>query len=154
MFFRRHAVMIIATGGYTGRIPFAPGTAGSLVGIPIIYLLSKFSWPVALTVSVLLILVAVWVAGEAERQLASKDPGCVVIDEIAGMVVTMLGLPLSFGMVTAGFLFFRIFDIVKPPPVRQLDRRMSGGWGIVLDDVAAGIMANIVLRMGVHWINR
>lgn len=146
--------MIIATGGYTGRIPFAPGTAGSLVGIPIIYLLSKFSWPVALTVSVLFILVAVWVAGEAERQLASKDPGCVVIDEIAGMVVTMLGLPLSFGMVTAGFLFFRIFDIVKPPPVRQLDRRMSGGWGIVLDDVAAGIMANIVLRMGVHWINR
>ena len=145
--------MMIATGGYAGRVPFAPGTVGSLIGIPITFLLSKGSWPVALSATVLLTYAAVWAAGEAERLLEAKDPGCIVIDEIAGMVVTMLGLPFTFFTATAGFMLFRVFDILKPPPVRQLDRQMSGGWGIVMDDVAAGIMANIVLHVGGHWIN-
>ncbi len=140
--------MFVATGGYVGKIPFAPGTFGSLVGFPIVYVLSKLSLPMALLVTVLLILGAVWAAHLVEQQLGAKDPGCIVIDEIAGMCVALLGMPLTWTTGLAGFFLFRIFDIVKPPPARQLERKLSGGWGVVMDDVAAGLMTNIVLRVG------
>lgn len=143
--------MFLATGFYVGRVPFAPGTLGSLVAFPVVILLACLRWPMATAAVLLLIAAAVWIAGRAERQLGSRDPGAVVIDEIAGMCVTMLAIPLSFATGVAGFLLFRLFDIVKPPPIRQLDRRLQGGWGIVMDDVAAGIAANIVLRIGI-WI--
>ncbi|MCJ8503052.1 phosphatidylglycerophosphatase A family protein [Desulfatitalea alkaliphila] len=148
---RHHAVMFLATGFYVGRVPFAPGTLGSLVAFPVVFLLACLRWPMATAAVLLLIAAAVWIAGRAERQLGSRDPGAVVIDEIAGMCVTLLAIPLSFATGVAGFLLFRLFDIVKPPPIRQLDRRLQGGWGIVMDDVAAGIAANIVLRIGI-WI--
>lgn len=143
--------MFLATGFYVGRVPFAPGTLGSLVAFPVVFLLACLHWSMATAAVLLLIAAAVWIAGRAERQLGSRDPGAVVIDEIAGMCVTMLAIPLSFATGVAGFLLFRLFDIVKPPPIRQLDRRLQGGWGIVMDDVAAGIAANIVLRIGI-WI--
>ena len=152
MIFKHHLAMMLATGGYVGRFPFAPGTVGSLVGIPIVYALSFLSWPTALIITALLTLLAVWAADSAEGQLKTKDPGCIVIDEIAGMVVTMLGLPFSVGNCVAGFFLFRIFDIIKPPPARQLERRLKGGWGVVMDDIAAGVMANIVLRIGIYLI--
>lgn len=148
MLSRRHVVIFLATGGYVGRMPMAPGTFGSLIGLPVAYALSKMSWPWAAAVVILLTALAVWSAGQAARQLGVKDPGSIVIDEIVGMAVTLLGLPFNIATVVAGFALFRIFDIAKPPPVRQLDRNIGGGWGIVLDDIAAGIMANIVLRAG------
>jgi phosphatidylglycerophosphatase A len=148
MIFKRQAVMFLATGGYIGRIPIAPGTFGSLIGIPIVYAFSLMGTPAAFTAVVLIIPAAVWIAHLAEKQLKQKDPGCIVIDEIAGMCVALVGIPLSWVTGLAGFFTFRVFDILKPPPVRQLDRRLSGGWGIVMDDVAAGAMANIVLRFG------
>jgi len=107
-----------------------------------------------LLIAVGVTLIAVWSAHVVEQQLQVKDPGCVVIDEIAGMTVTMLGFPFTFGNCLAGFLLFRIFDIIKPPPARQLERRLSGGWGIVMDDIAAGIMANIALRIGIFLAER
>ncbi len=148
MIFKRQAVMFLATGGYIGHIPFAPGTFGSLLGLPIAYGLSLIGTPVALTVVVLIVLTAVWAAHLAEQQLGKKDPGCIVIDEIAGMCVTMVGLPFSWYTGLAGFFVFRAFDILKPPPARLLERRLSGGWGVVMDDIAAGVMANVVLRVG------
>ncbi len=144
--------MILATGGYAGRFPFAPGTVGSLVGIPIIYVLSKLGLAATSIATILLIAIAIWSAGEAERQLKTKDPGCIVIDEIAGMVITLLGLPFTMATAVAGFFLFRIFDVIKPPPARQLDRNLGGGWGIVMDDIAAGIMANIALRLGIYLV--
>jgi phosphatidylglycerophosphatase A len=152
MIFKRQAVMFLATGGYIGRIPFAPGTFGSLIGIPIAYVFSMIGKPAAFTAVALIILAAVWVAHLAEQQLKQKDPGCIVIDEIAGMCVALVGIPFTWSTGLAGFFMFRVFDILKPPPVRQLDRRLSGGWGIVMDDVAAGAMTNIVLRFGLAMV--
>lgn len=148
MISKQQAVMFFATGGYIGRIPIAPGTFGSLIGIPVAYAFSLMGKPAAFSAVVLIILAAVWIAHLAEKQLKQKDPGCIVIDEIAGMCVALTGIPLSWLTGLAGFFMFRVFDILKPPPVRQLDRHLSGGWGIVMDDVAAGAMTNIILRFG------
>lgn len=148
MIFKRQAVMFLATGGYIGRIPIAPGTFGSLIGIPIAYVFSLVGTPTAFSAVVLITVAAVWIAHLAEKQLKQKDPGCIVIDEIAGMCVALVGIPFSWGTGLAGFFMFRVFDVLKPPPVRQLDRHLSGGWGIVMDDVAAGAMTNIILRFG------
>jgi phosphatidylglycerophosphatase A len=144
--------MFIATGGYIGRVPFAPGTFGSLVGFPIVYLLSKTPWCIATILVAMLVLGSVWVAHLAEKQLKAKDPGCIVIDEIAGMCVTMLFVPLTLTTGLAGFFLFRLFDVVKPPPVCQIDRMLEGGWGIVLDDVVAGVMANVTIRIGLSMM--
>lgn len=141
--------MFLATGAHVGRIPFASGTFGSLVGLPIVYLISKTDWVVALILNTLLVLFSVWVAHLAERQLKAKDPGCIVIDEIAGMCVTMLAIPLTLTTGIAGFFLFRLFDVIKPPPARLMESRLQGGWGVVMDDVVAGVMANVVLRIGI-----
>jgi phosphatidylglycerophosphatase A len=144
--------MFLATGGYIGRVPFAPGTFGSLVGLPIVYLLSKTSWYTATVLTAILVLGSVWVAHLAEKKLEVKDPGCIVIDEIAGMCVTMLFVPLTLTTGSAGFFLFRLFDVIKPPPVRQIDRMLGGGWGIVMDDVVAGVMANVTIRIGLSMM--
>jgi phosphatidylglycerophosphatase A len=94
------------------------------------------------------IVFASWVAGEAEKVLADKDPGCIVIDEIVGMAVTFFAVEFSWTAAMAGFVLFRFFDILKPFPIRYLEKRYSGGFGVVIDDVAAGIMSNLVLRIG------
>ena len=146
-----NAVMFLATGGHVGRIPVASGTFGSLVGFPLVILFSMTRWPVALCLNMMLILLAVWVAHQAERLLRKKDPGCIVIDEIAGMCVTMLAIPLTITTGLAGFFLFRFYDIIKPPPARQMEKRLTGGWGVVMDDVIAGIMANLSLRIGI-WL--
>ena len=152
MISKPNAVMFLATGGYVGRAPFASGTFGSLVGLPLVFLLSRTTWPVATILTVALILGSVWVAHLAEQQLKAKDPGCIVIDEIAGMCVTMLGIPLTLTTGLAGFFLFRLFDVLKPPPARQMEKLLPGGWGVVMDDVVAGVMANIVLRLGMHLL--
>ena len=149
MILKPKAVMFLATGAHVGRIPFASGTFGSLVGLPIVYLLSRINWAAALILTAILVLFSVRVAHLAEQQLKAKDPGCIVIDEIAGMCVTMLAIPLTLTTGLAGFLLFRVFDVIKPPPARQMERRLQGGWCVVMDDVVAGVMANLVLRI---WI--
>lgn len=149
MISKPNAVMFLATGGYVGHAPFASGTFGSLVGLPFVYIISKTTWPVAVIFTAALILGSVWVAHRAEQQLNAKDPGCIVIDEIAGMCVTMLFVPLTFVTGAAGFFLFRLFDVIKPPPARQMEKILKGGWGVVMDDVVAGVMANMVLRIGI-----
>lgn len=139
--------MFIATGGYVGNVPFAPGTFGSVLGLIVCFFLSLASVSVTALVIIALILVAVWASERAEKLIGKKDPGSVVIDEVAGMAITMIGIP--FGVLTAisGFFLFRLLDIVKPPPVRIFQDELPGGAGIVMDDVAAGILANILLRL-------
>jgi len=140
--------MILATGGYVGRIPVASGTFGSLIGLPICFVLSKTPWTVAVLLAVGLTLTAIWVADEAEKILHRKDPGVIVIDEIAGMVVALLALPFTWTTVIAGFLVFRALDILKPPPIRQAERYFGGGIGVVMDDVMAGAATNLLIRLG------
>jgi len=140
--------MILATGGYVGRIPVASGTFGSLIGLSICFVLSKTPWTVAILLAVGLTLTAIWVADEAEKILHRKDPGVIVIDEIAGMVVALLALPFTWTTVIAGFLVFRALDILKPPPIRQAERYFGGGIGVVMDDVMAGAATNLLIRLG------
>lgn len=148
MNFRHRLVMILATGGYVGQIPVASGTFGALLGIPICFALSKTSWMVAVLCALGVTLFAMWVADEAEKILGRTDPGVIVIDEIAGMVVSLVALPFTGAIVVAGFLMFRMLDILKPPPIRQAERYFRGGIGVVMDDVMAGAASNILIRIG------
>lgn len=144
--------MFLATGGRVGNIRFAPGTFGSLVAVPICFFLSLFSISFIAIFILAFIMLAIWVAQEAEKLIKQKDPGCIVIDEIAGMMVTFLGLPFDPPAVVLGFLIFRILDICKPFPARLLERTIPGGAGIVLDDIAAGIWGNLILRVVLIFI--
>ena len=144
---REDTVMFLATGFYAGNIPFAPGTFGSLIGLPLCFALTGMSVAPAMLVTLLFIFFAVWIADAAEKILAQSDPGCIVIDEIAGMLVALVGLPFNLITVVIGFIIFRILDILKPFPIRDLDKRVPGGLGVVADDVAAGIITNLLLRI-------
>ena len=149
---RDEAVVFLATGFYIGNIPFAPGTFGSILGLPLCFVLAGLKLPLAIIFTVLFIIVAVWIANGAEKVLKKNDPGCIVIDEIAGMAVTLVGLPFNLTTALIGFIIFRILDILKPFPIRSLDKRVSGGVGIVLDDVVAGIFANLLLRLIIVYL--
>ena len=147
MKFRDKAVLFLATGFNIGNIPLAPGTFGSILGLGLCFVLAGLKLPLAVVCIVLFIALAVRIAAEAEILLKQKDPGCIVIDEIAGMAVTFVGLPFNLTTALIGFIIFRILDISKPFPIRTLDKRVSGGVGIVIDDVVAGIFANLLLRL-------
>ncbi|MFZ5564267.1 MAG: phosphatidylglycerophosphatase A [Thermodesulfobacteriota bacterium] len=140
-------IMFVATGFGAGTIPFAPGTLGSVVGVGCAFLVSGLSMGWALGILAGLIGVAVWVSDRAEKMLGKTDPGCIVIDEIAGMMVAMLGLPFTFWHAVAGFAAFRVFDIIKPFPIRRVETMFPGGAGIVADDLLAGVAANLVVRV-------
>ena len=150
---RDKAVVCLATGFYTGNIPLAPGTFGTLPGLLLCFFLAGTSLSEAMLTALILIGFSIWIAGEAEKIIGTRDPGCIVIDEIAGMVVSLVGIPFTFYTAVAGFLLFRFFDIVKPIPIRTVDKNLHGGVGIVLDDVLAGIFANVTLRAGIYLMN-
>lgn len=139
--------LAIATLFGAGRSPVAPGTAGTLAAVPLVYLAGRLlpEWGFA-AATVALALVGVWAADRAACVLARKDPGAVVIDEAAGFFVTLLFLPVGAFTLGAGFLLFRALDILKPPPARRAER-LRGGWGIVADDLVAGFYANLALRL-------
>ena len=146
MNFKGKMVLFFSTVGYVGKIPFAPGTFGSVIGLVICLVLSRVSLSISVLFIIALILAAVWLSERAEQIIGKKDPGCIVIDEVAGMVVTMAGLPFNTLTAIAGFVLFRVLDIMKPPPVRTIQDSLSGGAGVVMDDVAAGIIGNLLLR--------
>lgn len=129
----------------------APGTWGSGVGVALALALSHVSSPWLYGVAVVgLVVIGVWSAGEAERQLGRSDPGQVVIDEVAGMVITVAGLHPTMTGVVVGFLLFRLLDIVKPWPARQFER-LHGGLGIMADDCMAGVYGLGLMRLGA-WV--
>ncbi|UCD85626.1 MAG: phosphatidylglycerophosphatase A [Deltaproteobacteria bacterium] len=153
----RGLIIFLATGGYTGYFPFAPGTVGSLVGVGIYvflwFLLGEVPprriFPVSVYLLSLLALffLTSWLAAEAERIFEQKDCRKIVIDEIVGYLVTMSFLPPRVEYVILGFICFRFFDILKPYPVGAFERKLGGGYAVVADDVMAGIYANIVLQV-------
>jgi len=147
MNFKDKSVMVLATGFFAGYIPFAPGTFGTIVGLPLCFLLSKTKLSVAILFILIFIFFAIWIANMAEKILIQKDPGCIVIDEIAGIMIAFLGMPFNTISVAAGFVTFRFFDILKPFPIRYMERKIAGGAGVVMDDLMAGVYSNIVLRL-------
>lgn len=147
MTLRKKTILFLSSACLLGKMPFAPGSFGTLAGLPVCWLLSGMDAWISFSLAALTIPVAIWIAGEAEKILGTKDPGAIVIDEFVGMVLTLAGLPFNAATAGLGFVLFRILDIAKPFPIRFLERKFKGGTGIVLDDVAAGIIANITLRI-------
>ena len=139
--------MFMATGFYSGRIPYAPGTFGTLAAIPFVLVFLIIPTPFNGIYITGLILSAIYISDKAEQILRQKDPGCIVIDEIAGYVVTMSFVPINIYTMVTGFLIFRFFDIVKPAPVKYFERNFPGGAGVVLDDIMAGVLSAAVLRI-------
>lgn len=138
----------MATAGGVGTVPWAPGTAGSLVGVAVGWAAGRVlapGWYLLGTAALFGLGVAV--GTQVERTARRKDPSIVVIDEVVGMLVALFALPLRAGDVLAAFLCFRIFDIAKPFPLRRLEAQ-PGGWGIMLDDLIAGLYANVLVRVG------
>jgi len=149
----RNLSVWIATGLGAGYFPVAPGTAGSAVGLALVIALRQTSLDSARlaaslgALSGLIFVLGVRAAGKAEKAFGRVDPGQVVIDEVAGQVITFVATPrISWIGLIAGFVLFRFFDVVKPFPARRAER-FPGGWGIMLDDVVAGLysMAALVI---------
>ncbi len=141
-------VKFLASGFYAGYSPLVPGTAGSLVGVLAYLLLQNLSNAAYITIVILIAISGIYISGKAEDIYQVKDSRHIVIDEIAGMLITFIFLPnKGINFLLAGFVSFRIFDILKPFPIGLIDRRLEGGWGIMLDDVLAGIYANLLVRV-------
>ncbi len=135
----------MATGFGSGLVPFAPGTAGTVIGIPLYLALSRLPWLFYFIIVAAICLLACYVSGEAERIFDKKDHPCIVIDEIAGFQWAMFLVAPTVLHVFAGFVLFRFFDIVKVFPAGYFQRTFPGGYGVVTDDVVAGMYSNIVL---------
>ena len=144
---KEKAVLFFATGFFVGNVPLAPGTFGTLLGIPLCFLLTKIGFFRAVLFIAIFVMAAIWASHRVQQIIKQEDPACIVVDEISGFMVTMLGLPLNAVSILLGFIVFRAFDIIKPFPIRYLEKKIPGGAGIVLDDVAAGIFSNLVLRI-------
>ena len=142
--------VFVATGGYAGYAPVAPGTAGSLVGLGVYALVRWYGGPglEAIVLSAV-VAVGVWSASVGERYFGKTDPGHVVIDEVAGMLLTLLWLPVTWVGALVGFLAFRVFDIIKPFPAGAAER-LPRGWGVMADDLVAGVYAHLVVRL-IAW---
>ena len=138
--------LFIATFGYIGFAPVAPGTFGSAAGVALYYLVRAIGVPWAEAALIVALLAAgVWAASAAERALGKTDPGPVVIDEVVGMLITLAWIPVTPLGAFVGFLIFRVLDVVKPWPARQFEA-MHGGLGIMADDAMAAVYGHVLLR--------
>jgi len=144
MLLRRIGVFI-ATCAYVGHAPVAPGTFGSAIGLVVFYLVRhQRSTTVEVAAIVVLAAVGLWSATEAEHHFGGIDPGPVVIDEVIGMLITLAFIPVNITGAVVAFFIFRFLDVVKPWPARRLEH-LPGGFGVVLDDMMAGVYGNIVM---------
>ncbi len=140
-------VHFIALGFGSGLMPKAPGTFGTLAAIPVYFLLKDFNLLAYLAVVVLVCLLGVYACFYTSTALKVHDHPSIVIDEIAGYLITMISIPFSWQWVLAGFVLFRFFDILKPWPISWIDKHVHGGSGIMLDDIIAGVFAFVVLQI-------
>jgi len=136
---------IIATLGFTGYIPYAPGTFGTAIGLFVILFIRPGD-TVLLLLSIPVIIAGTVSAHNIEKVLG-KDSGHIVIDEFCGYLVSVMFIPKSTGYLIAAFVLFRLFDIFKPPPINRIERKISGGAGVMFDDLVAGVYANICLQL-------
>ncbi|TCS38249.1 phosphatidylglycerophosphatase A family protein [Reinekea marinisedimentorum] len=146
-----HWVHFLAFGFGSGAAPKAPGTFGTLAAIPVYLLLAQLPlWPY-LAVIVLSFLLGVYLCGQTSKDMGVHDHGGIVWDEFVGYWITMIALPFHWAWIVAGFVLFRLFDILKPFPIGWLDKRVHGGLGIMIDDVIAGIFALIILQLARYF---
>lgn len=148
----RQPVHLLAFGFGAGLFPLAPGTAGTLVAIPLVIATAALGWSAQLAIALLGIALGVYICGESARRLGTHDHPAIVWDEISGYMITMLPVPPTWPWLLAGFVLFRLFDILKPWPIREADHSLRGGLGIMLDDVLAGIFAGLILLALNTWM--
>jgi phosphatidylglycerophosphatase A len=139
--------LLLATGFGVGYSPVAPGTLGTLVVIPVYYFLSENPSPLYEITLISFFFLSVWISENAEIFFGKKDDQRIVVDEMMGFLITMLWIPKTTRFILIGFFLFRLFDILKPFPIHRLERSLKGGWGVVLDDVMAGVYGNIILQI-------
>ncbi|TNG01086.1 MAG: phosphatidylglycerophosphatase A [Gammaproteobacteria bacterium] len=149
----RNPIHLLAFGLGAGASPYAPGTVGTLLGVPIVWLLADWPLWVYLLVTAVLVLVGIWVCEKTSRDIGVHDHSGIVIDEIAGYLITMIAVPVNIWTLLAGFILFRIFDVAKPWPIHWLDKRVKGGFGIMIDDVIAGVFALTVMWLGLVFLD-
>ncbi len=147
----RATIIFLATAIYTGYAPIAPGTAGSVVGVVLVWIAFGPLWArspaICVAVFAAAFVISCWIADRAEHIFNERDSPHIVIDEVLGMAATMFGNPITWPWIIAGFVLFRFFDVIKVFPADLIDRRVPGGTGVMLDDLSAAIYANIVLQV-------
>ncbi|CAG1066425.1 phosphatidylglycerophosphatase A [uncultured bacterium] len=143
----------LATGAYIGHIPVMPGTFGTLWGLPAAWAISGLAPAPQAAVIIAASVLAIFISGRACEHLGRHDPSSIVIDEICGYLVGIFLLPFTAFNAILVFILFRFFDIVKPWPISLLDRKVGGGAGVVLDDIAAGVYANIAAHLVLRLLN-
>jgi len=141
-------VHFLAFGFGTGLAPVAPGTVGSLVGVLAAWLMLDMGFVAQIGLATVLVAAGVWICGESARRLGLDDPGGIVWDELSAMYIVLISSPKSAVAWILAFALFRVFDIVKPWPIRDLDHRLRGGAGIMLDDLVAALYAASLLALG------
>jgi phosphatidylglycerophosphatase A len=144
-------VVFIAVGFGSGLSPIAPGTAGTVLTVPLVYFLQQQPLLVYGLVTMFVLLTGSWVCGYAAKKLQVHDHSSIVYDEIAGFLITMFMVPASWTLLLAGFVLFRFFDAVKPWPISWFDKNLHDGFGIMFDDIVAGVMSLICLTMIQYW---
>lgn len=139
--------VFLATVGYCGYFPIAPGTVGSAAGL-VVYLLVWWAQSPLFEAGLILLLfaVGVWAGTTSERYFGGIDPGPIVLDEVVGMLITLAFIPVGIGGALIGFFLFRLFDVLKPFPAGRFEK-LHGGLGVMADDAMAAIYANLVLRL-------
>ncbi len=148
----KNPVHLLAFGFGSGLAKKGPGTAGTLMAVPIYYGLFQMGENVYLTSLVIISFVGIWICGKTADDIGVHDHGGIVWDEIAGFLLTMLWVSFSWLNVLLGFIYFRVFDILKPWPINLLDRHVKGGFGIMVDDILAGLMAALCLYLTNQFI--
>jgi phosphatidylglycerophosphatase A len=140
------AIKILSSGFGSGLVPIAPGTVGTLVGIPVCLICLPLPWILRLVFVLVLSALSIYITGRAEEIYQKKDDQRIVIDEIVGFQVAMLPVTITTLHICIGFVLFRVFDILKPFPLNHL-QKLRGGWGVVMDDVGAGIYAGALMLL-------
>lgn len=145
-------VVFIALGLGSGLSPKAPGTAGTLMTVPLVYFLQQQSLLIYVLVTLFVLLTGSWVCGYAAKKLQVHDHSAIVYDEVAGFLITMFMMPADWKLMLVGFILFRFFDAVKPWPISWCDKNIHGGFGIMFDDVVAGLASLLCLLLTQQWI--
>lgn len=148
----RSAVLALSSAFGLGYLPKAPGTFGTLAALPVWWLLRDVSWPVFALVALGVFAFATWVSSWAERIYGGHDTQHIVIDEVAGMLVTVVGIPFTPINLVLAFIVFRLLDMTKPWPIRWFDDNVQGGFGVVVDDVVAGLFGCGILHLVLQWL--
>lgn len=148
----RDPIHFFALGFGSGLSPLAPGTFGTLAAVPIYLLLQPLSLPIYLVLTALMFVIGIALCDASTRKLGVHDHPGIVWDEVVGYLVTMTAAPAGWHWVLVGFVLFRLFDILKPWPISVIDRRVEGGFGIMLDDLLAGLLAALLLQGGGWWL--